>query len=128
MVYNWGMDIYREIVLDHYTHPRHQGILPSATHRGKEYNPLCGDEVEFFLQIDGHQVKGVSHQTHGCAIALATASLLGEAALDQTAADIVQWSLTEILEKLGTPLTATRQQCAAVALKALQQAISQPIT
>jgi len=72
-------ELYQSIILDHNKRPRHYGALADATHRGKGYNPLCGDEIEVFLRVAGDRVEAVSFEAASCAICKASASLMAEA-------------------------------------------------
>ncbi|HVP05478.1 MAG TPA: SUF system NifU family Fe-S cluster assembly protein [Dehalococcoidia bacterium] len=72
-------DLYRDIILDHYRHPRHRGHLdsPSATHEG--LNPLCGDEVTVEVKVDGNRLAGIAYTGSGCSISQSSASMMTEA-------------------------------------------------
>jgi nitrogen fixation NifU-like protein len=72
-------DLYRDIILDHYRHPRHRGHLdsPSATHEG--LNPLCGDEVTVEVKVDGDRLAGIAYTGSGCSISQSSASMMTEA-------------------------------------------------
>lgn len=72
-------ELYRELILDHARSPRHFGKLDSATHRASGVNPLCGDKLDVFLNIssDG-RIDEISFEGTGCAISVASASLLTE--------------------------------------------------
>lgn len=69
-------DIYREIILDHNRKPRNFRVLVGANHRAAGVNPLCGDEVIVFMNVEGGVVQDVSFQGRGCAISKASASLM----------------------------------------------------
>ncbi len=71
-------DLYKEIILDHYRHPRNRGHLehPDVATRG--YNPLCGDELELSLQIEGDRIADVKVMGRGCSISQASASMMTE--------------------------------------------------
>ena len=71
-------DLYKDIILDHYRHPRNRGIVenPDAATRG--YNPLCGDELELSLKLEDGLVTDVKSQGRGCSISQASASLMTE--------------------------------------------------
>ena len=45
-------ELYQEVILDHSRHPRRFGTLAHATHEGEGYNPLCGDKVKVYLEVD----------------------------------------------------------------------------
>lgn len=71
-------DLYKEIVLDHYKHPRHRGELEDADLREHLLNPLCGDEVTVYARYQGDKLSEVSFTGRGCSISQASASMLTE--------------------------------------------------
>lgn len=73
------MDLYQEVVFDHYRHPRNFGRLDNANHSAAGHNPLCGDQVTVFLRTDGDIVSDIRFEGQGCAISTASASLMTEA-------------------------------------------------
>ncbi len=75
-------DLYREIILDHYRNPRNRGDLPSPPARRAEgFNPLCGDEVVVYLDVDddAEQVRDVRVGGQGCSISQSSASMMSAA-------------------------------------------------
>jgi nitrogen fixation NifU-like protein len=73
-------DLYREIILDHYRSPRNRGELPVPPARKAEgFNPLCGDEVVLYLELDGDAVRDVKISGQGCSISQASASMMSAA-------------------------------------------------
>ena len=76
--------LYQELILDHSRRPRNFGRLAAATHEGEGFNPLCGDKVTLFIQVDGERVRDVSFEGAGCAISTSSASLLTEAIKGKT--------------------------------------------
>lgn len=73
-----GAAFYSEVVLDHYRHPRGRGALARGTHAADGANPLCGDALRIELACDGTRVRAFAFSGESCAIATATASMLGE--------------------------------------------------
>lgn len=73
-------DLYREIILDHYKNPRNRGTLevPPA-HRSDGVNPLCGDEIAVYVQVDGDTVTDVKIGGQGCSISQSSASMMSAA-------------------------------------------------
>jgi nitrogen fixation NifU-like protein len=73
-------DLYREIILDHYRSPRNRGELavPPA-HRVEGFNPLCGDEVVVFMEVDGDTVTDLRISGQGCSISQSSASMMSAA-------------------------------------------------
>ena len=73
-------DLYREIILDHYRNPRNRGELavPPA-HRVEGFNPLCGDEVVIYLDVEDGKVADVRISGQGCSISQSSASMMSAA-------------------------------------------------
>ena len=70
-------ELYRELILDHAKSPRHFGKLDAATHSAEGINPLCGDKLRLYLQVDAQeQIVAAAFEGSGCAISVASASLL----------------------------------------------------
>ena len=70
-------ELYQEIILDHAKNPRNKGKCESFNHDAKAHNPLCGDKVHIYLKLDKNQnITGLSFEGDGCAISLASASIL----------------------------------------------------
>jgi nitrogen fixation NifU-like protein len=85
-------DLYREIILDHYKNPRNRGELPHPVHHAKGHNPLCGDEIEVFLDLDGDGdeavVRDVRISGQGCSISQSSASMMSVAVKGRTVAEV----------------------------------------
>jgi nitrogen fixation protein NifU and related proteins len=86
-------DLYREIILDHYRNPRNRGELtvpPAYSETG--FNPLCGDEITLYVQVDGDRVDDIKLTGQGCSISQSSASMMSTAvkgkSLAQTRATI----------------------------------------
>ena len=72
-------ELYQEIILDHAKNPRNKGKCNDYNHDAKAHNPLCGDKVHIYLKLDKDQnISGLSFEGDGCAISLASASILTE--------------------------------------------------
>lgn len=82
-------DLYKEIVLDHYRSPRNRGELetPPAKH-AEGFNPLCGDEVHVYVQIDDGIVTDVAIGGQGCSISQASASMMSAAIKGKSVDDV----------------------------------------
>ena len=80
-------ELYQEMILEHSRSPRNLRAIEGTEHRADGYNPLCGDEVTVFVQLDGDTVADVSFEGHGCAISTARASLLTEILRGKTLAE-----------------------------------------
>lgn len=71
-------DLYQEVILDHNRSPRNFRALGGATHKADGVNPLCGDKVTVFLEVHGDIIRNATFQGSGCAISMASASLMTE--------------------------------------------------
>jgi nitrogen fixation NifU-like protein len=71
-------DLYQEVILDHNRRPRNFGPLPAANRRAEGNNPLCGDRVTVYLDVEDGRIRDVAFEGAGCAISTASASLMTE--------------------------------------------------
>ncbi len=88
-----GLDeLYREVVMDHSRRPRGRDPLPRVDATARGFNPVCGDEVEVRVAVEGNQVAGVQVAGRGCAICTASGSILAEVLpgrrLDETSSTV----------------------------------------
>ena len=83
-------ELYQEVILDHNHNPRNKGKLDDPTGVAEGYNPLCGDEVKVYLQIEDDIIKDIRFDGSGCAISTASASLMSEALIGKTVAEANQ--------------------------------------
>jgi len=82
-------DLYREIILDHYRTPRNRGELPTPPAVvAQGHNPLCGDEITVYLQLDGDQVSDVKVDGQGCSISQSSASMMSQAIKGHTVDEV----------------------------------------
>ena len=72
-------DLYREIILDHHRNPRNRGELPPPASHAVGHNPLCGDEIDVFLAVDGGIITDVKVGGQGCSISQSSASMMSQA-------------------------------------------------
>ena len=85
-------DLYRELILDHARQPRHFGKLEDCTHTAEGINPLCGDKLRLYIQVDGNEkIADASFEGSGCAISVASASLLTDAVIGLSTAEAQQY-------------------------------------
>jgi len=72
-------ELYQEIILDHGKNPRNKGKCEGFTNEAKAHNPLCGDKVHIYIKLNkDKQIENLSFEGEGCAISLASASILTE--------------------------------------------------
>ncbi|MBW8313363.1 MAG: SUF system NifU family Fe-S cluster assembly protein [Hydrogenophaga sp.] len=80
------LDLYQDVVMDHKRAPRHFGTLAAPTHQARGQNPQCGDDLRVSLVVDGGRVSDIRFHGQGCAICIASASMMSEALLGQEVA------------------------------------------
>jgi len=80
-------ELYQDIILDHGRHPRNFHALAHPTHLARGHNPLCGDRVTVYLQVEADRIADVSFEGRGCAISTAAASLMTEVLKGKTIAE-----------------------------------------
>ncbi|WP_428097498.1 Fe-S cluster assembly sulfur transfer protein SufU [Candidatus Rariloculus sp.] len=134
-------ELYREVILDHNRQPRNFGEIEDADRVIEGVNPLCGDRMTLYLKLDGSTVQDVCFKGTGCAISVASSSLMTErikgASIDETLDlfEMVHEMLTsagdeppEELEKLvalaGVREYPSRVKCASLAWHALKAALT----
>ena len=93
-------DLYQEVILDHNKRPRNFRTIENPSHHAEGYNPLCGDRLRLYVQIDGGVVTDIAFQGAGCAISKASASLMTDSVKGQ-AVDVVR-SLFERFHRMVT--------------------------
>ena len=99
-------DLYREIILDHYRTPRNRGELPCPPAQSAQgHNPLCGDEITVFIQLDGNTVGDVKVSGQGCSISQSSASMMSQAikgkSLDEVRALVRRFKVMMSIEEEG---------------------------
>jgi len=97
-------DLYQQVILDHNKRPRNYKKLENATNQSEGFNPLCGDRIHIYVQVDGDIVQDISFEGSGCAISKASASMLTETVKGKSKAEI-----HELFEKVHRMLTAPPQ-------------------
>ena len=71
--------LYQDIILEHGKNPRNLGRCEGYNHEAKGHNPLCGDKIHVYLKLDNRKkVEGLTFEGEGCAISLASASIMTE--------------------------------------------------
>ena len=80
-------ELYQEVILDHNKRPRNFRTIDGASHRADGHNPLCGDRLSLYVQVDAGRISDVAFQGSGCAISKASASLMTDAIKGQSLID-----------------------------------------
>ena len=77
-------DLYRDVIVDHNRKPRNFRAMPDADRKAEGFNPLCGDRLTLYVKIEDDRVADVSFDGSGCAISVASASMLTESVKGRT--------------------------------------------
>jgi nitrogen fixation NifU-like protein len=80
-------DLYQQVIIDHSKRPRNFRVMANPTREAQGQNPLCGDNFTVYMQMENDVVRDVSFQGSGCAISMASASMMTEALKGKSKAD-----------------------------------------
>ena len=85
-------ELYRELILDHARSPRHFGKLEHMTHSAEGINPLCGDKLKLYLDVDKEEmIRAAAFEGSGCAISVASASLMTDTVVGLSSSDAIDY-------------------------------------
>ena len=120
-----GSKLYQEAILDHYRNPRGWGRLSPVTFSHTGENTSCGDELTFDLRLaeDGETIEEIAFTGEGCAISIASASLLAEELPGMMLSKVRDLDLEDALDLLGIEVTPMRVPCAVLAEKVVQDGV-----
>ena len=138
-------ELYRDLILDHARNPRHFGKLDHTTHSAEGINPLCGDKLRLYLDVDADEtIQGAAFEGSGCAISVASASLLTDTVIGLSSDDAMavfaavtaqlsgsgsqgdrHVDLGKLRALAGVREYPTRVKCATLAWHALKSALRQ---
>ena len=134
-------EIYRQRVLDHSKQPHNFHHPENTTHKAIGFNPLCGDKISVYLQLEGERITDAAFEGTGCAISIASASMMTDAIRGQTTAEIQDLitaahsiftqgasqdlaALDEVEALAGVSQYPSRIKCAALAWSTAEAALS----
>jgi nitrogen fixation NifU-like protein len=138
-------ELYQEMILDHHRHPRNFGKLSDANRHADGFNPLCGDRVTVYAIVEGDTIRDLSFEGSGCAICMASCSLMTEALKSRSVAeaealfgtfhdlltdddaDVDQETLGKLAVFEGVREFPVRVKCATLPWHALRAAIRQTV-
>ena len=116
-------DLYQEQILDHYKHPHHKEVLPGYSFKHRELNPVCGDDITFYVKINKKRIEKISFMGQGCAISQASASLLAEELQGKPREVLEQLTPQKVYELLGIKISPGRVKCALLCLTTLRKGL-----
>ncbi len=134
-------DLYREVILDHYTRPRNKGTLDDADIKVEGANPLCGDELSISVKLTGGKISDVRFVGRGCSISQASASMMTEQLKGKTlpearglvgqfkammhGQEVPEEDLGDLMALQGVRKFPVRIKCATLAWVALDQGVEE---
>jgi len=131
--------LYRQVILDHYKHPRNRGEFEDETIRVELNNPSCGDRIFLQIKLDGDVIEDVKFTGEGCSISIASASMMTQSIKGKTMSealnmskefsqmmlgeeiDIDVFGLDDIIALQGVSNFPARIDCATLAWKAVDR-------
>ena len=132
-------DLYQEVILDHSKNPQNFGILNQYTCTAEGNNPMCGDSLTVYVNIENNVISDISYRARGCAISVASASIMSKIIKGKTieevdilfdkfhklcmGEDIEEDDEIEMLQVLsGVSKFPTRVKCATMSWHAMKEA------
>ncbi len=119
------MDLYKAHILDHYRSPQNYGKMTGADLVAAKVNPTCGDQITLYIKFKKERVKKITFTGGGCAISMASASLLTQKCRGMSIDDILKMNEKNMKELLGVELNPARLKCAILCLRTLQEALKE---
>lgn len=116
-------EIYKENILDHFRNPRNFGELKSCEVCHSEFNPTCGDMVKIFVKLDGGVIVDAKFNGKGCAVSMASASMLTEKIKGKKLEEVKKMDEEQIHEMMRINLGPVRMKCGILSLKTLLRGI-----
>lgn len=134
-------ELYRQVIMDHYQHPRNVGTLPEGAVSVRLRNPTCGDTVELYLAVEGDRIAAARFRGEGCSISMASASMMTEAVTGQRVTEarelaenfrrmlrgepVDEGRLGDLAVFSGVSRFPMRIKCATLAFQALEQGLEE---
>ena len=119
-----SLSMYKEQILELYKNPNNFGELNNFTHEYHEFNQICGDEIIVQLIIENEKVKDIKFNGAGCAISVASASLITDYVKNKYIKEISKLNIEDIKKLLGIEISPGRVKCATLALETIKRAIN----
>jgi nitrogen fixation protein NifU and related proteins len=116
--------LYKEIVLDHYKNPHNFGTLDPADYTAEDSNPLCGDQIRMDLRVVDGTVTDVKFTGRGCAVSVASASILTDMVMGRPLDEVRQITKEDLLDEIGIPVSPARMKCATLGLTVLNMSLA----
>ena len=118
------MDLYQANILEHYKHPHRSGKINHPTAYSEHANPLCGDRIEIYLQIENNKITDARFMGEGCVLSQAASSILMDELIGKKIDEVKKWSSDKLLDMLKIKVGPNRLKCALLPLDSAQDALN----
>lgn len=116
--------LYKQNIIDHYKKPHNYGKMLNPDLQAKVENLACGDEIEIFIKFDRNNlVKDIKFEAHGCAISIATMSMLSDKLLGRDIESLKRLQKSEVLKLTGLTEQSGRVKCGLIAWEAVKKCL-----
>lgn len=116
-------EVYKQQILNRYHNPKYKGQLAQPTIEVSLANPLCGDKIQWQINIQDELIQDLAWQGEGCAISLVAADLLAEKVSHMSPDQVVQITNQDMIKQLDIELKPSREKCATLALDCLKKGL-----
>ncbi len=116
-------DLYKQKIIDHYKNPRNFGEMDNPDFNAHVNNPVCGDEVTFYLKVEDGKIVDVKYKGSGCAISMAGSSMLTEELKGKTVDEVKKLGPDYMLNLIGVDRKSPRVKCALLGFDAAKRAV-----
>lgn len=116
-------NLYREEILEHYKEPHNFGEPATFDVTSQQHNPFCGDDIALYVSYKNDIIKNISFIGKGCAISIASVSMLTDYVCGKTKNKLTKMSEEDMLQLLGLKVSDTRKKCALLGFAVLQDCI-----
>lgn len=117
------MNLYREQILDHYKNPRNVGKIKRKSKSTRGENPSCGDSIAMDVVIKNGKIADIKFSGEGCAISIASASMLTERVKGKKITKIADIDFKTLEKMLGIEVAPARKRCAMLPLTVLKKLV-----
>lgn len=117
------IDMYAEEIISHYEHPHNKGVLEKPSVSFHNFNPTCGDDLTMYLKIKDNKIDDVKFSGAGCAISMASASMLTDFVKGKSLKEVETMGVKNIIDILGIDPGPARLKCATLSLRTLKEAM-----
>jgi nitrogen fixation NifU-like protein len=118
-----ALDLYAEEIVSHYEHPHNAGVMKDPSASFHNYNASCGDDITMYLKLDKDRIVDAKFKGSGCAVSVASASMLTDFVKGKSLKDVEAMGVKTIIDIIGIDPGPARLKCATLPLRTLKEAV-----